>query len=100
MSSLLKGGPALFALDLNALPEHIPFCATLLGPARWVDLGAVASHFGGTDYAPTCLAPNSKQATQRDYLFALHSVGIRDDGTFATHARLSATFRLNMDPFP
>ena len=50
------GGPAIFAMDFNALPEHVPFAGILLYDLRWTDVGAVGAQFGAKDHLPTCLA--------------------------------------------
>ena len=100
-------GPALIAIDLNADPEHVLFCKTLLEQAKWVDLGAVAGLFGGVDQAPTCLASMAKQASRRDYLIvhpslmiAAQKVQVHDTAEFSTHSRLSVEFRRYLTPYP
>ena len=37
---------------------------------HWIDVGAVACVWGGVNKEYTCVAPTSKEATRRDYVFS------------------------------
>ena len=103
-----QGRPAIISMDLNANPEDINSVATkLLGSERWIDVGARASLWGGTDIASTCNTIGPNTGTRSYYIFVhptptgyIHQVRNHDDKTYATHARVEITFRLNGNQFP
>ena len=98
--------PSAIACDLNAETRDIPTLTKLLAVGGWVDVGAIASRWGGNDAQHTCLAPNAKTKTRRDYIFltanlvtAVTKHRVFDDGTFAVHARVQVTFTTKAEPY-
>ena len=101
------GGSGIIVIDLNANQENITFSwETLIGARKWSDVGGSAGIWGGTDGLPTCAVAGKSPSTRRGYLFVhpqllreLLKVKVHDDATFATHARVEATFHVNGSKF-
>lgn len=70
----LKLSHVLLVGDLNADPKHIPAVTHLLDHDHFVDVGAIASQFGGVDNEGTCLTANAKKHYRRDYAFVSPSM--------------------------
>ena len=60
-------GPMAIAGDLNSSVERLPSLQHLMNTHSWIDVGARASFFGGTDCQTTCMGPNASEATRNDY---------------------------------
>ena len=66
----------------------------------------MASKWGHPNNQPTCLAPNATQKTRRDFIFvtaslvsAITGFKVSDDGTYAVHSAVTATFTTKADPY-
>ena len=96
--------PALITGDLNADAMKIPSVARLINLKAWLDVGSRASLYGKPDNQPTCLAPNSRTKTRREYILAspimvpsIKDLNVQDNGTFHVHAAVSITIALESE---
>jgi len=67
--------PVLIIGDFNAEPNSLNGTAELMDEEAWIDVGAVASWWGGTDNQPTCSQRADAQETRIDGVMA-NSVAI------------------------
>lgn len=98
--------PAIITGDLNADAMKVPSIAKLINVKGWLDVGSRASPYGKMDNQPTCIAPNYKTKTRRDYILASPQLvpsftdfNIQDDGTFHVHASISITSTVVSEPY-
>ena len=87
--------------DLNADLEDIPMALDLVENEGWKDMGANAENWGGVKDEPTCMAPNSKKATRRDYILVnqkmfqnVQAFQVEHTDSFATHQPIMAKVRM------
>ena len=62
-------GPKAIAGDMNADSSRLLTMQSLTREEGWLDYGANASRWAGTDCHPTCCAPNSDMWTRNDLFF-------------------------------
>ena len=63
-------GPIFICGDLNCDPADIRILQDMLDDKTFTDLGAVAHIWGKPKNEHTCITPNSKTPTRRDFIFA------------------------------
>jgi hypothetical protein len=88
-------GPICICGDINADPQDIPTIQAMLDHEGWVDLGAKASIWGQPPKEHTCLTPNAKRPTRRDYVFVnsdlfpmVTNFSVIHDQIYPTHSTL------------
>ena len=74
----------------------------MLGSGKWVDIGARAAAWGGTDNETTCTAYNATTSNRRDYIFTTStllllvvSYDIGPMGVIPVHRAVLLTLRVN-----
>ena len=63
------GSMKMIVGDFNGDPDTFMELEDLRLRHAWVDIGAVASRWGGTNDQGTCLAPGAHTMTRRDYMY-------------------------------
>ena len=63
-------GPKVVVGDLNASVVSLPLLQECVLKGELIDIGAIASDFGGTNCECTCRANTKSRETRRDYVFA------------------------------
>ena len=61
-------GPKTIVGDFNAELEDIPAPHALVQHEGWIDVGASAAIWGASSNEYTCISPNSRTPTRRDYI--------------------------------
>ena len=99
---LCPQAPTFILGDLNAEPDQVASIHQLLTDRHWVDVGAVASTWGGSDLEHTCIAPTAKQATRRDFVFCspqafplIQGFKVDHSTSMPVHAMLVVTLRVD-----
>ncbi len=97
---LQEEGPKLVVGDLNGPLEAFIGFHMSIKSGKLVDIGAIASAFGGVDGDTTCKANSKSKATRRDYIIAnkaaedlIDIMTVDHDPQFPVHDVLRVTFK-------